>query len=338
MTESSNDKNALVERAGTVVSFRARESCSRFQRLYEEAQLIEAEDARSAGEIGYISRAMVQATLPYREPKNAPPAWGRSNGRVSMVIQPGYTMQKVVVSDKQGRGTFVRQEPVCLGYPFGTIPRLLLAWIGREVCQKKSPELNLGNSLTQFMNAIGITSHTGGKNGSITRLRQQTIRLFAARIAILSDPTAAVNWKQEGFEIADRTDLWWDDRRPESPALFESRVVLKERFFNELINHPVPLDMRALRALSGSPMALDIYSWITYRNSTLRRVASVSWEALQMQFGSETVSERKFRWMFREALRSVMVVYPVKVDVTKSSLILYPSPTSVPMLPGRRSA
>ncbi len=33
----------------------------------------------------------------------------------------------------------------------------------------------------------------------------------------------------------------------------------------------VPIDLRALNALKGSPLALDIYSWLTYRMSYLRK-------------------------------------------------------------------
>ena len=165
----------------------------RFENQWATWQLIEAEDAWQAGQVGYICRALVQATLPYREPKNNPPAWGRTNGKVSLVIQPGYYMKR---EDKVVRGKIQTQQiPVSLGYPFGSIPRLLLAWIGREVKLKKEREILLGNSLTNFMAELGMNNATGGKNGSITRLREQMRRTFSSKIAILDNPDSnSINW------------------------------------------------------------------------------------------------------------------------------------------------
>ena len=48
--------------------------------------------------------------------------------------------------------------------------------------------------------------------------------------------------------------LWWDPKRPGEPVLFESTIRLGEEFFNEIIRHPVPLDMNTLKALSRSPL------------------------------------------------------------------------------------
>ncbi len=41
----------------------------KFQRLFDEAQAMEREDAWQSGEVGFLSRASVQVTLPYRAPK-----------------------------------------------------------------------------------------------------------------------------------------------------------------------------------------------------------------------------------------------------------------------------
>ena len=36
-----------------------------------------------------------------------------------------------------------------------------------------------------------------------------------------------------------------------------------------------------------SPMALDLYSWLTYRMSYLERLTGIPWGALQLQFGAD---------------------------------------------------
>ena len=118
---------------------------------------------------------------------------------------------------------------------------------------------------------------TGGKRGTMTLVRQQMIRLFSATIAIVqnkSTPNPNPNQSHEplaidrvGYLLADQLSTWWDPMQPGQGSMFESFVVLSEPFFNELVNRPVPVDMRALKALKQSPFALDVYSWLTYRFS-----------------------------------------------------------------------
>lgn len=106
---------------------------------------------------------------------------------------------------------------------------------------------------------------TGGRWGSITRLRDQTARLFASTVSANYQDKRSQT--EAGFRLADRSTLWWDAKTPEQAGLWESSVKLSETFYNEIIAHPIPVDMRAIRALKKSPLALDIYAWMTYRAS-----------------------------------------------------------------------
>ena len=49
--------------------------------------------------------------------------------------------------------------------PFGTLPRLLMAWVSTEAVKTQSPVLVLGNSLTEFMDKLGINSDSSGRRG-----------------------------------------------------------------------------------------------------------------------------------------------------------------------------
>jgi hypothetical protein len=309
-------------------------SASTLDALLDTGDAIRMAQPWDTNDVGYICSGLVQATLPYKEPKGNPPAWGRTNGRVSLVIQPGYfiTHEKVV---QRGR-TITVQTPKSLGYPFGTVPRLLLPWMGREVKRVKSREISLGNSLVEFMNGLGMTAATGGKKGSITRLRDQVRRLFSSKIAILDNPGppgTPVDWQSDGFNLADKSQFWWDTEealRGQS-GLYDSRIYLSERFYEELASHPVPVDLRALRALSRNPAALDLYTYLTWRMFSLTRDTEVPWEVLRMQFGTETADLSKFRQLMRENLKKVLLVYPdarVLMD-SRHGMILRPSPTSV---------
>ena len=218
-----------------------------------------------------------------------------------------------------------------VGLPYGSIPRLLIAWMTTEVVRTKERKLVLGPSLSAFMTQLDLVP-TGGRWGSITRLREQMCRLFSCSIH--------GRWTDEGrdagvnFGVASRYQLWWDPKNPKQAALWQSTVTLGEEFFRELIEHPVPINLNALKELRRSPLAIDIYIWLTYRLSYLREDARIPWSGLQGQFGADYATDaqgqRHFRYEFREQLKKVLVVYrEPKVEVTTDALILRPSRTHI---------
>ena len=115
---------------------------------------IEDELAHEAGALGFMARAMVQATLPHRAVDGT--YFERKNGSFTLSL---------MASPK-------------IGLPYGSIPRLLLAWVTTEAVKTRSRELELGDSMSAFMSELGLKP-TGGANGSITRLKNQTRRLFS---------------------------------------------------------------------------------------------------------------------------------------------------------------
>jgi len=133
-------------------------------KLVEEALAIEAEEAKAAGALGFMARMLVQATMPHRDPGEVA-AWGRRNGSFSLVIQPG-----MIIEPKT-------HLPQSVGLPYGSLPRLLLAWISTEAVRNREPLVVLGDTLSAFMRELDLVP-TGGRWGSITRLRMQMKRLF----------------------------------------------------------------------------------------------------------------------------------------------------------------
>jgi hypothetical protein len=279
-------------------------------KLVQEALAIEAQAAKDAGALGYMARVMVQATLPHR---NTPGTeYRRTNGHLTLTIL----------------------SPSVTGLPYGTYPRLLLSWLTSEAVRTRSPELVLGPTLSGFMNELGLIP-AGGRWGPIGRLRDQMRRLFSSTVS------CHVNVPDEdqevGFRVALQYRLWWDPRRPEQAALWMSTVTLSHDFYKEIIDRPVPVDLRALHALKRSPMALDLYCWLTYRLSYLTKRTEIPWEALQYQFGAgyplTSQGTRDFRKKALRHLREILVVYPAaKVDHGTHGLVLRPSRPHVPVL------
>jgi hypothetical protein len=220
-----------------------------------------------------------------------------------------------------------------VGLPYGHYPRLLMAWITTEAVKTHCAELALGDSLSAFMTQLGLAP-TGGRWGTVPRLRDHMRRLFSATVSWTYD--AKDSWVDIGIRPVEAAQLWWDPKRPEQTALWKSTISLNRRFFEELINRPVPLDMRALKALARqrSPLAIDIYTWLTYRMSYLREQTTVPWGLLELQFGGDYSCTRDFKKKFIARLREVGVVYPqARIEVETTGLVLRPSPPHIARLP-----
>jgi hypothetical protein len=219
--------------------------------------------------------------------------------------------------------------------PYGSIPRLLLSWSTTEAFFTKSPVLQLGSTLSAFMAELGLL-RTGGKRGDITRFRNQTKRLFSSTIfCTYADDQQD---KGAGFTIAAKYHLWWDPKQPNQMPLWKSTVTLGTEFFNEIIKNPVPVDMLALRQLKRSPMALDIYFWLTHRMSYLRKDTFVPWPLLQMQFGADYAHTpdglRDFKKKFLARLKQVLALYEAaRTFPVDGGLMLKPSPPHVAKQP-----
>jgi hypothetical protein len=286
------------------------------EKLVFEALAIEAEQARQAGTLGYLARVFTQIGLPHSAVTGS--QFVRCNGNLTLTIS--------AISD--------------VGLPFGSIPRLLLSWVTTEAVRTGSPVLELGPTLSAFMAELGL-ARQGGKRGDITRFRNQTVRLFSSAISLrYSDKTMDAGL---GFNVADEYSLWWNPKSPNQLPLWKSTVTLGSKFFREIIERPVPIDLRALKALKRSPMALDIYCWLTHRMFYLQKPIEIPWPLLQLQFGADYALEgqgpRDFKKKFLHQLKHVCVIYPeANVKEGERGLALRPSPPHVAvLLESRRS-
>jgi len=274
-------------------------------RFLEQALTIEAIDARSAGELGFMPRIFVQATLPHSRPKVH--EFERVNGRYSLHLT----------------------APPSVGLPYGSYPRLVLAWLTTDAVRTKSPEIRLGATFSDFMYRLGLTPITG-KRGTVSRLRDQLHRLFSTTIRWTFTDEARGHASGRGLVIAGEHELWWSPGDRSQQPSWHSRVVLGCEFFEEITRSSVPVDLRALRLLKRSPLALDIYVWLTYRMSYLRRPCLVPWDALETQFGADYHRTRDFQVRFCSQMSQVVGVYPdLRVEIAQTGVLLKPSPTHI---------
>jgi len=231
-----------------------------YTRLDQVDQLVKAGEADPT--LAFTTRTLALCSLPRTDPGNRK-EYVRRNGPYTLYMLPGGGNK----------------------LPYGNLPRLLLAWICTEAVQTRERNLVLGRSLSQFMQKLDLHYDGGGPHGIRTRLRNQINRLFHTHISLIYEHDCGQ--ASVSSLIADRTDLWWDPKRPGQTALWDSTVRLGENFFDEIIQHPVPINMRVLNALKRSTLGLDLYLWLLYRTFALKRPLKLSWRQLYRQFGAE---------------------------------------------------
>ncbi len=275
-------------------------------------------DAKEAGSLGFMARPLVQVTLPHRNPGDIP-AYTRSCGNLHLTVQP------MII--QQGK------KFINYGIAYGTIPRLVLTWLSTETVKTKSREVALGESLSSFMRSLDLIP-TGGRWGTIGRLKKQVTSLFSSTFSLLYDETNRLTDPGQllnaGFRLASKYHFFWDPVHPDQTTLFNSSVTLSEEFFNIIITKPVPLDMRILKSIRTSPLAIDIYTWLTYRMSYLDKPVTIPWDLLALQFGSDYKELKLFKFKFVKRLEDLLALYPVNASAKEEGLILFPSKPSVP--------
>ncbi len=274
--------------------------------VLNEALELDAVDARTAGTTAFMPRILVQATLPHSRPRTH--EFERVNGRYSLHMH----------------------APPSVGLPYGPYPRLAMSWLCTQAVKTKRAEIELCSTFSHFMYRLGL-SPIGGKRGTIPRLRDQLHRLSSTTIrwSYLDEQRGRASGR--GYVIAGEHHLWWSPRDPAQRPGWRSRIVLSLDFFNEITLAPVPIDLRAQRLLHRSPLAIDIYTWLTYRMSYLRRGCLIPWRALRSQFGADYTRVRDFRRRFVKRLGAVLLVYSAaRVAGSEEGLLPYPSPPHVP--------
>ena len=281
-----------------------------FTRLDQVDQLVGAREA--APDTGFMARLMMLCSLPRTDPGDRT-RYKRVNGPYTLVMfSSGETK-----------------------LPFGNLPRLLLAWVCTEAVRTQSRVLVLGPSLSGFMRRLGMAPIGGGSRGERTRLCNQMRRLFNAHIQLAYEDkqvSASVN-----SPVASRTGFWWNERKASERLGWESKIEVGEKFFHEIIRHPVPLDMNILKALKRSSLGIDFYLWLTYRTFTLKRPLRLSWPRLYRQFGVDPVKAvdnrtvDNFRTDCLRELKKIKVAWPdLNYAAAKGVLVLLPSKPAVP--------
>ena len=297
--------DAVSELGGPVQALREASPQARhhFTRFDQVNQLVSASEADA--DMGFMGRLLALCSLPRTNPGNRI-RYVRRNGPFTLYMTAGGGNK----------------------LPYGNFPRLILAWVSTEAVKTQNRVLILGDSLAKFMRELGIYSSGGGNAG--IKLRNQMKRLFGC--------TVQLTYKDENVDatvnavIADHTVFWWNERKPDQTSLWDSKIKLSEKFFNEIISHPVPIDMNTLKALKRCSLGLDLYLWLVYRTFGLRTPKQITWRQVYRQFGvdPDKASDKRtvlnFRRKVLRELKKIKLAWPdLNYATAPGALVLLPS-------------
>lgn len=257
--------------------------------------------------LGFAFSGWAQCALPHRRLANDA-RWEIAGERVRLVVEPGL------------RPTADDGPMEHVGVPYGSIARLILLFLQTEALRKNTREVELGNSLRQWLTRIGAS--IGGSNARA--VRDQAERISRCRLTFHIQGSGKVGLVNQS--IVDRALFIETDSAVKQGRLSLETAKLSEGFFEQLKKHPVPLEEAAIKAISNNPAALDAYLWLAYRLHVLSSDKLITWKALKAQFGTGYKELFHFKPRFTQALALATAVYPAaKIEILDEGVVLKPS-------------
>ena len=257
--------------------------------------------SNDADELGFMYVPLIQCTLPHSNP-DPEHMYTRLNGDLQV--------------------TLATSLPT-VGLPYGVPGRLLAIYITREVTLKKTKDIYLQKTMTDFLRTLNVPV-SSGRRGTMGTYFDHLQRLLNTVISVVE--TNAVDGGRLKIDIkkklfAEKISLWQDKGTSEVASF-----TLAEPLFQSMLERSAPLSMEAVFNLRRSPFDLDLYAWLVYRLYTLKRPLFLRWDELALQFGQGYARERDFIFYFGKSLQRVLKEYPeAKVEVTEDGLKLLPS-------------
>ena len=255
-----------------------------------------------ANSLGFMSRLLLMVNLPYRNPGDETRVWIRKNGNVSLIVTPSY--------DDSG---------VSVGLPYGTYPRLILAYLITQAVKTSSPHIYLGKSFRDFLTLLDLKK--GGYQ--YTQIKKQIDRTLSTSFSWTyknNQYSSRIN-----VQVSRKSQLWWNPRLLDQTCIWDNYIILNTDFYNEIVKKAVPLDLRALAILKNSPLGLDLYMFISWRVFKLKKPVYISWKNLQDQVGGQYEEIYVFSRDCRKHFNIIQAISPyLNIKILKGRMCLYP--------------
>lgn len=263
----------------------------------ELSTILETALARTTQEhLSFYPAQFIYTALPYRAVNTN--RYERTNGSFRIIVTPGAFI------NEEGKTEVV--------LPYGKLARANLLYLTTHAKKTGSTRVELATSYRGFLRDLGISWDKKTAREAVRQLRAVlTMQVTCAHVDVDDNGEEKVT-KQLSFmlgrgqKVKFSADNVIDER--------ESYFLLSDDFLSEVVaGHAVPIVTGAWRELlneTKSPMALDIYLWLSSRLPVIRGEKHISWEQLQAQFGSQAGDLRDFKKRFRPALAQALEMYP----------------------------
>ena len=223
------------------------------------------------------------------------------------------------------------EDLILQGYPCGLWPRRLQAIINAEIIRGRgNREIYVGPAFTPFFRTrLGGIHMTGGDTGSISKAKEQMLRLSSStyRFYIRGEKGGAM---YNPSPMIEKCGVYFGDDAEHWPM----RLIVSKAYAESICveGNAVPVDIAALMKIRG-PMEHDTYSWLVRRVYGLKKPVPLTWANMFGQFGKLTYSAIKdFKPEFRHTVNHLRKeVYPdVKFEEIRGVWWLSPSKLAVP--------
>ena len=247
--------------------------------------------------LGFNSRPFVLCGLPLRRPPSGQLLYQRRNGNFVLHVT--------------GHPEF--------GLPFGQ-DRLVPIFLATMAVRQQSKTIRF-KSASVMLETFGMSK--GGKE--YRRLIAAFERIFGATIFFGTEPTSTARVIHRArFNFLSEATIWY-----QRDSGGENVVTLSEEFFTEVMAHPIPADLEAVKVLVAAPGVLDLFLWLSYRCFTAKGQEAIPLFGpcgLTHQLGCVDYSRpRRFRAMLDQWLTTIRAVWrecPAKVSHCGQSLII----------------
>lgn len=258
----------------------------------------------------FLHSVLCQVGMPRK--KTAELRFERTNGAVSLLLTAGELWD--------GRA-WVQQQ-----LPYGPKPRMVLINCTTTAIVTKSRFVDVGRSTREFMERMGLNP----QGSEYRSLRRQIASLAACRMQ-LGGRVGDEIFNLETQPIR-RLNVWVVPDADQQ-TLWPGVVELSQEYFDHVRDAAVPLDDRAVAALRGTALGLDVYAWLAHRLWRIREPNGIliPWQSVRMQFGQEYSRLDHCRQEMRSVLKQVLLLYRgARVEEVRGGLLLRHSPPPMP--------
>lgn len=216
------------------------------------------------------------------------------------------------------------------GVPFGQ-DRIVPIFLATLAVRQKSQTI-------RFCSAAEMLETFGMQKGGTEyrRLVAAFERIFGATIFFGAESGSARSRvvQRSRFNFLSEARIWYarDSVRDSLPEECQNVIVLSDDFYQEVIAHPVPTDLEAVRVFTSSPGLLDLFMWLSYRCFVAKGQEAIPLFGplgVAAQIGTADYTRpRRLRqriegWL--DAIRAMWPECPVRISSEGDCLIVVPA-------------